>query len=174
MALRMYASDWGGAYPPQEDNLAPIAERLRTDAPFRCPSARFTGPTAQEKKRIARAKHKHFITDLPGGRSTYNVPSALVIADGRLYGSSYYYHAGLTNESPGNALLLAEREAAHDHRAHVVYASGRVKLLPEAEWRKLIPAWARRSEKDYAPEGIAHPVGPPLRGRAGMWRGGRR
>jgi len=49
MALRMYAEDWGGAYPPQENNLAPLVAGVRTDVVFRCPSARYSGPTLEEQ-----------------------------------------------------------------------------------------------------------------------------
>ena len=38
LALQMYAEDWGGRYPPQEDNLAPIARRMGEVDSLRCPT----------------------------------------------------------------------------------------------------------------------------------------
>jgi len=75
-----------------------------------------------------------------------------ILADGVLYGSNYYYHAGATNESRGDVWLVTERELAHLDRAHVLYASGIVKRVTEAEWRKLIPARAIREPDDYGDE----------------------
>jgi len=183
MALQMYAGDWDGHYPPQEDNLAPIARRIGEDATFRCPSARYAGLTKKDIQRLEKAKHVEYL------RPRRRQPSELdqwtpVIADRVLLGSDYYYHAGLTNEAPGDALLAAEREASHMGRAQVLYASGRVKLLPEAEWKTLIPRSGQRREEDFPSEeestgavrgggGMRGGAGRGMRG-GGRSRGGRR
>jgi type II secretory pathway pseudopilin PulG len=180
MALQMYAEDWGGRYPPQEDNLAPIAWRVGNDATFRCPSARFSGLTRLELERLAKARHKEYLNL---GRQARMSPSYVeqwtawtpwvVIADGVLLGSDYYYHAGLTNEASGSAVLAAEREASHLDGAHVLYASGQVKLLPAAEWRKLIPTSAQRREQDFPSEQEGFGAGPGRGGRSPMGARGR-
>jgi len=202
MALRMYAEDWGGAYPPQEDNLAPIAARVRTEVIFRCPSAQYSGPTLEEQEIISKAKRAFQLDTMkpvprieapaqigPGmgegrggdgrgggmrgggggrglgrgrggggggmGMGRGGVPTAYfgqILADGVLYGSNYYYHAGATNESRGDVWLVTERELVHLDRAHVLYAAGNVKALPEPEWRKLVPARAIHTPEDYGEE----------------------
>jgi len=180
LALQMYAEDWGGRYPPQEDNLAAIAQRIGQDATFRCPSARFTGLTKLDLDRLARARHIEYL-DLgrQGGGSRSDLDQwTPVIADGMLLGSDYFYHAGLTNEASGNALLAAEREANHLDGAHVLYASGQVKLLPAAEWAELVPASAMRREEDSPSEedrfGTSRERGGGMRGgMGGGARGGR-
>jgi prepilin-type N-terminal cleavage/methylation domain-containing protein len=179
LALQMYAEDWGGRYPPQEDNLAPIARRMGEVDSLRCPSAMYSGLAKKDLARVAKAKRKEYMN--MGRRSdrppSYGEQWTPVIADGVLLGSDYYYHAGLTNEANGEAVLAAEREASHSNGGHVLYASGRVKLLPEAEWKKAIPAGAQRREGDYAPEqesgGMRSGRGGGMRG-GGMGRGGQR
>lgn len=177
LALQMYAEDWGGRYPPQEDNLAPIAWRIGEDTTFRCPSARFSGLTRLELERLAKAIHREYLDfGRQGKRSlSYLDRWTPVIADGVLLGSDYYYHAGLTNEASANAVLAAEREANHLDGAHVLYASGQVKLLPAAEWRKLIPTRAQRREADLPSEQETFGAGPGRGGgmRGGMLQGGR-
>jgi prepilin-type N-terminal cleavage/methylation domain-containing protein len=181
LALQMYAADWDGRYPPKEDDLAPVARRIGEDYCFRCPSARYSGLTKADLANVAKAKRLDYL--YPGTRG-YRSPSfgqqwTPVIADGVLLGSDYYYHAGLTNEATGDAVLAAEREASHSGRAHVLYASGRVRLLPEAEWKGLIPASAQRTEADFPSEeesvGTTPGRGGGMRGRMGrgMPRGAR-
>lgn len=174
LALQMYAEDWGGRYPPQDDDLAPIARRVGEDATFRCPSARYSGLTKKDLERVAKAKHREYFTlDRQTGRppsSPWNREEwTPVIADGVLLGSDYYYHAGLTNEASGKAVLAAEREASHPGGGHVLYASGRVKLLPEVEWKRLVPARAQRREQDMPAE---PDWGAIARGQGGGRRGG--
>jgi hypothetical protein len=159
----MYAADWGGAYPPQEDNLAPIADRVDAEAMFRCPSARYSGVTLAESRLLAKAKHARGLPWMAGKRrdgGTSQV-SQVVVADGVLLGCGYYYHAGLTTDSPPNAVLVTDREAGHMLRANVLYASGRVRAVPEAEWRTLIPPSAVRTERDYPPQEGAPPLARP-------------
>jgi type II secretory pathway pseudopilin PulG len=174
LALQMYAEDWDGRYPPQEENLGPIARRMGEGDTFRCPSARYSGLTRSEVARLAKAKHtEHLAPNRRTGKSPSSSRDseqwAPVIADGVLLGSDYYYHAGLTNEASGEAVLAAEREASHPGGGHVLYASGRVKLLPEMEWKKLIPASAQRREQDMPTE---PDWGAMARGRGGGMRGG--
>lgn len=177
LALQMYAEEWGGRYPPQEDNLAPIARRMGGDASFRCPSARYSGLTKKDLERLGKARHTEYLEPRAARPASYHDQYTPVIADGVLLGCDYYYRAGLTNEVPGDTVLAAEREASHSDRGHVLYASGRVKLLPAAEWKKVIPAGAQRREGDYASE--QEPGGMPSWRRGGMrggavGRGGRR
>jgi len=173
LALQMYAEDWGGRYPPEEDNLAPIARRIGEEHSFRCPSARLSGLTKKDMERVAKAKRREYLglAARPVPPSWYDEQLTPVIADGVLLGADFYYHAGLTNEASGDAVLAADREASHTEKGHVLYASGRVKLLPEAEWRKLIPASAQRREEDFPSEeewGAPGPTrGGGMRGRAG-------
>jgi len=174
VALQMYAEDWGGHYPPQEDNLAPIARRMGEEDSFRCPSARYSGLTKKDLERVAKAKHREYLTlNRQSGRSSSSSWSGdlwrPVIADGVLLGSDFYYHAGLTNETNGKAMLAAEREASHPGGGHVLYASGRVKLLPEVEWQKLVPARAQRREQDMPAESD---WGAIASGQGGGRRGG--
>jgi prepilin-type N-terminal cleavage/methylation domain-containing protein len=187
MALQMYAGDWDGRYPPQEDNLAPIARRMGQYRNLRCPSALYSGLTKKDLARLAKAKHIEYVNpDMRGGGQPYSGERwTPVIADGVLLGADYYYHAGWTNEASGNALLAAEREASHIGRAHVLYASGRVGSLPEAEWKTLIPRSAQRRAEDFPSDegstgatpgrgvGLRGGMGRGMRGR-GMGRGGLR
>jgi prepilin-type N-terminal cleavage/methylation domain-containing protein len=176
LALQMYAEDWRGRYPPQEDDLAPIARRMGEVDSFRCPSARYSGLTKRNMEQLAKAEHREYLGPRSARPSTYSEQWTAVIADGVLLGSDYYYRAGLTNEAPGNTVLAAEREASHSDGGHVLYASGRVKLLSEAEWKKAIPASAQRHEEDY-PSELEWGAAPPGRGggmrSGGMRRGGR-
>jgi len=169
LALQMYAEDWGGRYPPQEDDLAPIARRMGEDANFRCPSARYSGLTKKDLERLGKAKHKEYLEPRAGRPASYDEQYTPVIADGVLLGCDYYYRAGLTSEVPGDTVLAGEREASHSDRGHVLYASGRVKLLPEGEWRKLIPVSAQRRKEDFPPE---PDWGGVTGGRGGGMRGG--
>ena len=172
LALQMYAADWDGRYPPKEDDLAPVARRIGEDYCFRCPSARYAGLTKTDLQRVVKAKHIEYLypTAQLASSSSGSEQWTPVIADGMLLGADYYYHAGLTNEARGDALLAAEREASHGERAHVLYASGRVKLLPEAEWKKLIPRGAPRRAEDFPSEEESVGQTP---GRGGGMRSGR-
>ncbi len=148
LALQMYAADWSGHYPPREDDLGPIAERVQTEAIFRCPSARAGGLTSEQQAVLAKAKHVTYFPQTAGGpkpkQNQYG--DYPVLADGHLLGSSYYYHAGLTTESAPRAVLVSERELSHMGKAHVLYASGAVKRVTEGEWLALVPASERYTE----------------------------
>jgi prepilin-type N-terminal cleavage/methylation domain-containing protein len=176
MALQMYGADWDGRYPPQQDNLAPVARRVGLDSCFRCPSARYSGLTKADSARLAKAKRLEYLVRGIRRSPTFGQQWTPVIADGVLLGSDYYYRAGLTNEATGDELLAAEREASHSSKAHVLYASGRVELLPEAEWKRLIPASAQRSEADFPSEeesvGTTPGRGAGMRGRMGRGQPG--
>jgi len=150
LALQMYAEDWGGGYPPQEDNLVTIARQTKVEYIFRCPA--WGGSfTEHEQGLLEKARKKEFINPsefnqpLPTGPNYGLTP---IIADDVVLGSSYYYHAGLTNEAAGNELLAAERMTLHNDGANVLYASGRVKWLRQEQWNCLVPAAGKRPPED--------------------------
>jgi hypothetical protein len=171
MALQMYARDWDGYYPPQANNLAPIAGVVGEGYAFRCPSARYSGLTREELARAASAARLERLPprlrdDPPASQFE---PWAAVISDGVLLGIDYYYWAGLTNETESEAAIVAEREANHLGGGNVLYASGQVKRLAAAEWEGLVPTTAQRGEEDMPTE---EDLGVPnIAGRGGM-RGG--
>jgi prepilin-type N-terminal cleavage/methylation domain-containing protein len=171
MALQMYAQDWDGCYPPQANNLAPIAGLVGGGYAFRCPSARYSGLTGEELARAAGATQVERLPPrLRDDPPAYQIEQwEPVIADGVLLGVDYYYWAVLTNETEGEAAIVAEREANHLGGGNVLYASGRVKRLTTAEWEGLVPASARREEEDMATEEDLG--GPNIAGRGGMRRG---
>jgi prepilin-type N-terminal cleavage/methylation domain-containing protein len=171
MALQMYAQDWDGYYPPQANNLAPIAGFVGERYAFMCPSARYSGLTREELARAASATRLERLPprlrdDPPASQIE---PWAAVIADGVLLGIDYYYWAGLTNEAESEAAIVAEREASHLGGGNVLYASGQVKRLPAAEWEGLVPTTAQRGEEDVPTE---EELGVPNIARRGGMRGG--
>ena len=171
MALQMYSRDWDGCYPPQANNLAPIAGLVGGEYAFRCPSARYAGLTREELARVAAATQVEQLP--PRLRDDPPAPGLEqwepVIADGVLLGIDYYYWAGLSNEANGEAVIVAEREASHLGGGNVLYASGRVQRLPEAEWAGLVPTGAQRREEDMPTE--EDPGMPNTARRGGMRRG---
>jgi prepilin-type N-terminal cleavage/methylation domain-containing protein len=151
LALQMYAEDWGGNYPPQEDNLAPIARRVKIRGIFACPSMIGT-LTIPEMAKVRQAQHKEFLIGVYHAATRPNPIEydTVMIADGMLMGCSYYYHAGLTNESPGNLLLATERMANHNGNANVLLSSGRIISVPHQQWVHMLPKKAQRTSEELS------------------------
>lgn len=112
MALRVYAADHGGWYPPTDDDLLPLMPRyVAYEGVLACPTY---------SRQV----------------------SAFVPADGggteeRLVNLSYYYRAGRRHNQSPRAPLVSEYKIAHSDRANVLFSDGAIEPLPGSAWRGL-------------------------------------
>jgi type II secretory pathway pseudopilin PulG len=107
MALRFYAEDHGGRFPPTNDDFSPLYPRyIATDATFECPSMMSSGAG----------------TGVPA-TSTGGIVS------------TYIYLAGRTLRDRGDTALAADSSPyTHNDTANVLFLSGRTKTVLPSEW----------------------------------------
>lgn len=130
LALRLYAEDHGGAYPPTDDDLSPLIPRyVRTDLVFACPSAPSpTTPMGAPANQSLSAPPPPSMgpplpTDPEEGKAT---PPGM---------TSYYYRAGHTPGEAPAAPIVSDQDLHHNKHANVLFSDGSLKRLAEAAWR---------------------------------------
>ena len=155
MALRLYATDYDGWYPPKEDDLSPLlAVYLPNEHVFQCPSAGHSqeipmGAPADESIEIKPPRE----WSLPPLGPPYQPPPRPMGpppppgppakppqeegADAELICTSYYYRAGHRHNELPRVPLVADHEALHKQRANVLFSDGGIETLAESAWQDL-------------------------------------
>ncbi|MGE5531512.1 MAG: type II secretion system protein [Bacteroidota bacterium] len=161
-ALRLYALDGDGRYPPTEDDLSPLYPRyLGAAQVFDCPSNSASVPMGApaNPKRMAPPSGPPPEAG-PGGKGgpagpppappgpqslaprepvivlTQDAggPAGGAVADDILK-TSYYYRAGRRHNQTPRAPLCTDQSLPHNDRANMLYSDGTLISLPESRWR---------------------------------------
>ena len=181
LALRSYAHDHEGWYPPTEDDLSPLMPRyISFEQVFLCPS----DPTAQIPMGApASAEIWHppkppeeepalgpmgpggppgvmlAQEEAPPGQPPQEVPPEEEIwyvhgpyPEGTIF-TAYYYRAGRRHNEVPRAPLCADQEPRHNAGANVLFSDGNVKWVHEPRWRELGFITPREIEEERHPEG---------------------
>jgi len=159
LALRCYAHEHEGRYPPREDDLSPLMpDYLTTELAFCCPSAGGSsgmgevpmgapadeeawrkgqvGPGAQEAPVVGEG------VPMPEAGAPVPVPGAAPPDEQapkprRIIFTDYYYRAGRRHNQAPLAPLCADHRPRHNDGANVLFSDGAVKRLDESRWREL-------------------------------------
>ena len=157
LALRLYAADNGGLYPPREDDLGPLMPHyLAVSLTFICPTdERITGsmpmgapadwskmksapgpppPTGGGPKMSESSPPQNPIQPAAHPEPPPAPPPAAG-ATGPLE-TSYYYRAGRRHNELPRAPLVSDNSLRHNNRANVVFSDGAIEGVPESDWRK--------------------------------------
>lgn len=182
-ALRLYALDGDGRYPPTANDLAPLYPRyLGTEKVFLCPSSSNylpMGAPANPKLSVQAGP--------PGGPPGLPPPPpppppmppqsrapggpTIVFTQGGPPGghpqptddglkTSYYYRAGRTHNQTPRAPLCADQSCLHDDRANVLYSDGSLKSVTRSAWQAQGFITPEEIQKGRAPTATAVPGGP--------------
>ena len=187
IALRSYAHDHEGWYPPAEDDLSPLMPRYITfEQVFLCPSSP-TGqipmgaPASEEiwsPPKPPEEEQPALGPIGPGG------PPGVMLAQEEappmeemmpyVHGpypegticTSYYYRAGRRHNEVPMAALCADHEPRHNAGANVLFSDGNVKWVHEPRWRELGFVTPQEIEQERHPEPPPEPRGefPPMGG----------
>lgn len=147
-ALRLYALDGDGRYPPTEDDLSPLYPRyLDSHWSFLCPS------NASGTVLMGAPANPKLWAEAPG-------PGGASPPDDRLR-TAYYYRAGRLHNQTPRAPLCSDQYCVHNDRANLLYSDGSLKSLPETPWRAqgFVPL-AEIQQRRAAPSGRPGPAGP--------------
>ena len=184
-ALRLYALDGDGRYPPTADDLSPLYPRyLGAEQVFTCPSTSSSavpmGAPANAKLGLAGPGD-----GWPGGppppppppppQSLAPGPPTIVFTQDSLPPGSasqaaseealrtcYYYRAGRAHNETPRAALCSDQSCLHNDRANVLYSDGSLKSLVEGPWRAegFVPLEESRRQQRAAAAGPGGPPGP--------------
>jgi prepilin-type N-terminal cleavage/methylation domain-containing protein/prepilin-type processing-associated H-X9-DG protein len=179
MALRMYAVEHGGKYPPKEDDLSPLLGRyLLQQQVFVCPTSPGGVPMGAPADRSIPLSSTdepppmgpHRPEAPPGG--VPGMPPGMTPPPPGLgpLVTSYYYRAGRKHNQLPRAPLVSDQEPRHnDDRANVLFSDGSIQTLLTAQWRAL----GFRPLSEIGAERAPKPSGPPgMPGMPGMPRPG--
>lgn len=146
MALRIYAHEHDGLYPPHDYDMSPLHPKyLAEELIFQCPSGMIDGegslrmvpPPDGEQA----AAHPPGLAHYPGHRvwlaQDDGIPGEEPEDDGELR-TNYIYHGGgrRHNQMP-LAGLVADSEPRHNERANVLMSDGAIISVTESRWREL-------------------------------------
>jgi len=143
LALRMYAVEHGGKYPPREDDLSPLLGKyLIMQQVFVCPSGMSGVPMgAPADKSLPLGESGGAPGGAPGGmpgagglpqRMTPTPPGPGPVT------TSFYYRAGRKHNQVPRAPLVSDQDLRHnDDRANVLFSDGAIETLRGAQWRAL-------------------------------------
>jgi len=159
LALQLYAEDYGGAFPPVDDDLTPLIPRyLQEPQVFECPSAMSV----------------YYM--MPGKGSTEAGPWTAQGGPPGGVAATYLYAAGRTVRSRGHLGLVADIQTVgqtevHNERGNVLLVNGRVVSIRSEERpaHGLPKSWEPTQgapSPSVGPPGMPAPMGPP--GAPGM------
>jgi len=158
MALRLYAAEHDGWYPPKEDDLSPLFPNyLAYEQAFQCPSTVPgeipMGAPADESIEIKPPPPPPWQYPPPGPPGAPPgppeppprgpppppgppPPEEETPAEEILY-TNYYYRGGRRHNQTPRGPLVSDHEALHNDRANVLFSDGAIVSVPEADWRDL-------------------------------------
>jgi prepilin-type N-terminal cleavage/methylation domain-containing protein/prepilin-type processing-associated H-X9-DG protein len=184
LALRLYAADNGGLYPPQADDLSPLMPHYMAFSPcFICPTdAQVTGVPMGAPADWSKMKN----APPPPPPLNYNqspkqssapqhpiqpaahpqpppAPPPPAPAQGPLE-TSYYYRAGRSHNELPRAPLVSDNDTRHNNRANVLFSDGAIEALPESDWRKWGFVPLKEIQAAHNPPPAARPAPPAGKG----------
>ena len=155
MALRMYAHEHDGLYPPHDYDMTPLYPKyLALDIVFDCPSDSYGGedsirmvppdwePPEPEELPAEPPGGAPGMSGMPGmepGMDPGMDPCMELPAwDEDLLKTSYLYHGGgrRHNAMPLTG-LVADSDTRHNERANVLMSDGAIRSVSESEWLEL-------------------------------------
>jgi len=140
MALRMYALDNDGYYPPRDDDLGPLYPQYVGDKiVFTCPASSYQrqvpmGAPADESLPIE-SQHYNMGYGPMTPRPKESEDKAKPEEEPILW--SYYYRAGHRHNELPVAPLVTDHELCHMEKANVLFSDGSLRWVEEQEWRAL-------------------------------------
>jgi len=180
MALRAYAHDHDGLYPPTEDDLSPLHPKyLPIDLVFRCPSTTQTlpmGAPASEEvwhPEQPESEEEPLAEGMapgppPAGSPAEGMPPGpppgAMPGPGMMGGgppddypegtllTAFYYRAGRRHNELPLAALVADHEPRHNSRANVLMSDGGIKSVTEGQWRELGFVTPEEIDRERRPE----------------------
>ncbi len=187
MALRLYAAEHDGWYPPKEDDLSPLFPiYVGYELVFQCPTAGCSrkvpmGAPADESIEIKPPPPSPWYGPPgPPGAPPHPPgpppgpppppPEEETPAEEVLY-TGYYYRGGRRHNQTPRGPLVSDHEALHTDRANVLFSDGAIESLSEADWRDLgfrpideirQERYPKRYPQQYPGPGIGLPGPPPL------------
>jgi len=180
MALRSYAHDHEGWYPPAEDDLSPLMPRYITfEQVFLCPSSPVSqipmgAPASAEIWHPPKPPEEEPALgpmgpggppgvvlaqeEPPPGPPVEALPAEEIMGyehgpypEGTIF-TCYYYRAGRRHNEVPMAPLCADHEPHHNAGANVLFSDGNVKWVHEPRWRELGFITPREIEEEQHPE----------------------
>ena len=149
VALRFYASDHGGLYPPVDDDLTPIIDRYcRNETIFQCPSSSQMGipmgAPASPPPPVAEEASATTTGPAPGATMVQGPPPGMGGMPGggmpplgpSVVGTNYYYRAGMAPSEWPAAPMVSDQDTHHNNRANVVFTDGHAGRMGADEWAR--------------------------------------
>jgi len=165
VALRSYAYDNDGWYPPTEDDLLPLMPQyIDGEQGFKCPSSSYNPipmgapadesrwPPPQPRPQPGEGMGMGMEPRMEGapgpGPGVAEGPGPPGMVGSHAEGeptepvvqpimTGYYYRAGRRHNQTPLAPLCSDHEPIHNARANVLFSDGAVKLISEGAWREL-------------------------------------
>lgn len=150
LALRLYAQEHEGLYPPRSNDLSPLYPRqVAVWSSFVCPSGNVAaGPPPPPALPGSSSQAPSAAPPPPAATGPPPAPgSGPGLAGG--FGAapptpasltgSYYYQGGLRYNVGPLTALVADNQARHNARANVLFSDGGLRSVPAARWYGL---WA--------------------------------
>ena len=164
MALRMYALDNDGYYPPRDDDLGALYPQYVGDkSVFMCPDG-YGGevPMGAPADESLPLDARHYGMGYYGPMTPPPKESEeKAEPDEEPIDWSYYYHAGHRHNELPVAPLVTDQGLYHTEKANVLFSDGGLRWLGEQEWRALgfRPLEEIIAERNPPPEDARVPPG---------------
>ncbi len=140
MALRMYALDNDGHYPPRDDDLGPLYPQYLGDKiVFTCSSSNYLrvvpmGAPADESLAIESQRYSMGYPPMtPPSRQSQEKAEP----EEEPIEWSYYYRAGHGHNELPVVPLVTDQQLSHGDKANVLFSDGGLRWLGEQDWRAL-------------------------------------
>lgn len=156
LALRAYAADHDGRYPPTEDDLGPLYPTyLSIETAFKCPSTSTTvpmgAPASEERWQQAPPPSAMDLGGLPpppepipGGEPPPGPPPSSEprmepgsLPEEPVLTTGYYYRADRRHNDLPLGPLVADHAPEHNDRANVLMSDGAIRGVDECSWRAM-------------------------------------
>lgn len=146
-ALSLYARDYDGRFPKENNNFRPLLTFTKSRDVFWCPSD----------------SDKDFLEYEPGardGKGTARLHDQFIQ-------SSYVYKGGMTSDNRGDSVISGEVKAFHVGLVNVLYLGGYVRPTPEALYKPVVKPRPKPGEQRPGMNGPMGPGMPPMPGPSG-------
>ncbi|MCK4323301.1 MAG: type II secretion system protein [Armatimonadetes bacterium] len=139
MALRMYAVDNDGYYPPRDDDLGPLHPQYVGDkSVFMCPDGyRGRVPMGAPADESLPIDSHRYGSPYPGMIPPPKESEDKAEPEEEPITWSYYYRAGHRHNELPVVPLVTDSGLRHQEKANVMFSDGGLGLLGEQDWRAL-------------------------------------
>lgn len=145
LALRIYAQEHDGLYPPNEYDMSPLYPKyVARELIFQCPSGAYDSehslrmvPPGWQPPKLPKSPPAEPLGP-PGelGIDPGMEPGMEPEDDGTLK-TGFIYRGGRSHNQAPLAALVADSEVRHNDRANVLMSDGAIISIPEGHWRAL-------------------------------------